>query len=890
MGLKRNRYFIRRIFAILSVCLILHAGSAFSQVISLLPGTQLDRCTDVDTLWIYGDANIAGVKAFDIKIGFDSTYTTAGTVFRGSGLDSDDQLFFEIDNPNDSLVINIAILGSGDFFSGPDTVVGITFTAENEIASTAITFERSVLRDTLNQNIAHTTVDAAIEIDCTPPSVPVLVSPADGSYTSDVTPELVWNPSTDAVSYTLEYADNPGFTGATEVSGLTDTTRTLPVLAQGQWYWHVKAIDLALNESAYSADWSFTVDTDAPPVPTLVSPANGSFTNDNTPELIWNSSAGAHTYTLEYADNPGFTGAVEVSGLSDTTYTTPTLSDGDWYWHIKAIDQALNESAYSASWSFTLDTVPPGIPSLASPANGSFTNDNTPELTWNSSAGAHTYTLEYADNPGFTGAVEVTGLNDTTYTMPSLADGDWYWHAKAVDEALNESLYSTAWSFTVDTSAPLPPSGLAASPGHNGISLSWTNPPSDFHHAVIMRSDWYSGGHDYPEFDNPEGAYPSDTVSFDLVYSGTGISHTDTDDISNTTRDIYHYAAFTVDNAGNMSGPSTGTRATSYWLGDVAGSGGLNDYDGYVYFEDLLVLSICYWTFDGDPNYEPQFDIGPTDNGSASGIPTTDDAINFEDLVIFAINFNEAAPLSKIVPLLVEGDNTGSLGLSLTTQDDLLVGEEFTVQVHLNNNPGVVKGIHFTIPYVESQLEFIGVTQSDELRSSSYPVFFDGRVVDNNVDVSLVLLGGEAVIGGSGQIAELTFRLLETDDLSLSFDVIDIRDGQNSILPARGDGWEYRLTPELPTTYGLNQNYPNPFNLQARISYQMPEPGLVSIKIYNIRGQMVRMLVDEYKTAGYHCEVWDGKNNAGQEIASGIYTYRMESNSFSATRKMVLIK
>ncbi len=890
MGLKRNRYFTGRILAILFACLIFQAGSAFSQVMSILPGTQLDRCTDVDTLWIYSDGDILDVKAFDIKIGFDSTYTTAGTVFKGSGLDSDDQLFFVIDNPNDSLVINIAILGSGDLFDGPDTVVGITFTAENEIASTGLTFERSDLRDTLNQNIAHTTVGATIEIDCTPPSVPLLVSPTDGSYTSDVTPELVWNRATDAVSYTLEYADNSGFTGAIEVSGLTDTIYTLPTLAQGQWYWHVKAIDLALNESAFSTDWSFTVDTDAPAIPTLVSPANGGSINDNTPELTWNASAGAYTYTLEYADNPGFTGAVEVADLSGTTYTTPTLADGDWYWHVKAVDQALNESAYSASWSFTVDTVPPGIPGLVSPANSSFTNDNTPELTWNSSSGAHTYTLEYADNAGFTGAVEVTDLSDTTYTMPALADGDWYWHVKAVDEALNESSYSTAWSFTVDTAAPSAPTALTAAPSHNKITLSWTNAPTDFHHTVIMRSDWYSGGHDYPEYDNPEGVYPSDTVSFDPAYSGTGTSHDDTDDISNSTRDIYHYAAFTVDNAGNISGPSTGARATSYWLGDVAGSGGLNAYDGLVYFQDLLILSNCYWTFDGDINYEPQFDIGPTDNGSPFGIPTTDDAINFEDLVIFAINFNEVAPLSKVVPLLAQGDNTGPLGLSLTTQDELLIGAEFTVQVHLNNNPGVVKGIHFAIPYPGLKLEFLGVTQSDELRGSGYPVFFDGRPMDNSIDVSLVLLGGEAVIGGSGQIAELTFRILETDDLSLSFDMIDMRDGQNNPLPAIGNGWEYRLTPELPVAYGLNQNYPNPFNMQARISYQIPEPGMVSIKIYNIRGQAVYTLVNEYKPAGYHSEIWDGRNNAGQEIASGIYTYRMESNGFSATRKMLLIK
>jgi hypothetical protein len=890
MGQKRNSYLKRRLLIILFTCLIFQAGTAVSQVISIEPGTQLDRCTDVDTLWVYGDADILGVRAFDLRIDFDSTYITASDVFDGSGLDGDDQLFFAIDNLNDSLVINVAILGSGDVFNGPDTVVGIVFTAENEIASTGITFARSVLRDDLNQDITHSTVGATIEVDCTPASVPVLAAPADGSYTSDTTPELIWNPSTDAVSYTLEYADNSGFTGAVEVGGLTDTNYILPVLAQGQWYWHVKAIDQALNESAYSTAWSFTIDTDAPAVPTLVSPADGGFINDNTPELIWNVSAGAYTYTLEYADNPGFTGATEVADLSDTTYITPVLADGDWYWHVKAVDQALNESAYSTAWSFTLDTVAPGIPTLVSPADGAITNDDTPELIWNLTTGADTYTLEYADNPGFTGSTEVTGLSDTTYITPALAEGDWYWHVKAVDEALNESSYSTARSFTVDTTAPSAPTDLTASAGHNSISLTWTNAPSDFHHTVIMRSDWYAGGHDYPEFDNAEGAYPSDTVSFDLIYSGTGTSQTDVNDISNTTRDVYHYAAFTVDNAGNISGPSTGSRATSYWLGDVAGAGGLNDYDGQVYFQDLLILSNCYWTSDGDLNFEPQFDIGPTDTGSPFGIPTTDNVINFEDLVIFAINFDEVSPFPRVVPIFAEEEDNGSLSLSLSTDDELLAGEEFTVRVRLNNNPGAVKGIHFAIPYDDSRLEFVGVTQSDELGGSGYPVFFDSRVINNSIHVSLVLLGGQSVIGGSGEIAELTFTLPEMSDFSLSFETIDIRDGQNHLIYARGEGLEYSPTPELPATYGLNQNYPNPFNLQARISYQMPEAGLVTIRVYNIRGQVVRTLVDEYREAGYHFEVWDGRSDAGREVASGVYTYRMEADNFSASKKMVLIE
>jgi hypothetical protein len=198
MGIKKDLHFPKSLIAILTICIILIAGPVSAQTISLLPATQLDKCGDVDTLYIYADASIVDVKLFEFKIGFDSTYVTAGSVFKGVGLDSDDLLFYEIDNPNDSLLINVAILGTSDIFSGPDTVVGIVFTTENENASAAISFTRSDLRDSLNQSISHSTVNADLEIDCTPPSVPTLISPTDGSYTSNTTPELNWDPSTDA--------------------------------------------------------------------------------------------------------------------------------------------------------------------------------------------------------------------------------------------------------------------------------------------------------------------------------------------------------------------------------------------------------------------------------------------------------------------------------------------------------------------------------------------------------------------------------------------------------------------------------------------------------------------------------------------------------------------
>ena len=85
-------------------------------------------------------------------------------------------------------------------------------------------------------------------------------------------------------------------------------------------------------------------------------------------------------------------------------------------------------------------------------------------------------------------------------------------------------------------------------------------------------------------------------------------------------------------------------------------------------------------------------------------------------------------------------------------------------------------------------------------------------------------------------------------------------------------------------------NYPNPFNPQTTISYKLANPAEVSIDIFNSRGQLVRNLVDERKAAGDYQVKWDGKDKNGIRSANGIYFYKMKCGSYSATRKMLMMK
>jgi len=94
----------------------------------------------------------------------------------------------------------------------------------------------------------------------------------------------------------------------------------------------------------------------------------------------------------------------------------------------------------------------------------------------------------------------------------------------------------------------------------------------------------------------------------------------------------------------------------------------------------------------------------------------------------------------------------------------------------------------------------------------------------------------------------------------------------------------------IPKSYNLAQNFPNPFNPSTSIKFDMKEKGFVALKVYNVAGQLVRTLVNDTKDAGSHTITWDGKNNRGGAVASGIYFYKMETKDFSQTKKMVMLR
>ncbi len=305
--------------------------------------------------------------------------------------------------------------------------------------------------------------------DTTAPTVPG--SPSSTTPTTDTTPTWTWSASMDSgtglasPAYTVEWATDTGFT--TDFSSTTASTNTFThssTLANGTWYFRVKASDIRSNVSTYSTTGSVIVDTTVPTVPGLPSTTNP--TSDNTPTWSWDAStdtgSGLATpaYTVEWATDTGFTTDFNSTTSSTNTFThVSTLADGTWYVRVKASDILSNTSSYSATGSVLIDVTAPSVPGL--PSTTTPTSDNTPSWVWTASSDAGSglatpaYTVEWATNTGFTTNFNSSTSNTNTFThSSSLADGTWYVRVKASDILSNTSSYSATGSVLIDVTAP----------------------------------------------------------------------------------------------------------------------------------------------------------------------------------------------------------------------------------------------------------------------------------------------------------------------------------------------------------------------------------------------------------------------------------------------------
>ena len=188
-------------------------------------------------------------------------------------------------------------------------------------------------------------------------------------------------------------------------------------------------------------------------------------------------------------------------------------------------------------------------------------------------------------------------------------------------------------------------------------------------------------------------------------------------------------------------------------------------------------------------------------------------------------------------------------------------------------NAGGVNSVYTEVD-LGANVDFQGVSVSSAngwISASNY----------ENGKVRIAMTGLENLTDGT--IATINVRLKSKEDVVLVQGNTKLNDNVNSQMNAV-------QVREIPSEFSLSQNYPNPFNPSTSIKYSITENTRVSLVVYNLLGQAVRTLVNAEQQAGYYTVTWDGKNEFGSSVASGIYIYRINAGNNVHTLKMNLLK
>jgi PKD repeat protein len=339
-------------------------------------------------------------------------------------------------------------------------------------------------------------------------------------------------------------------------------------------------------------------------------------------------------------------------------------------------------------------------------------------------------------------------------------------------------------------------------------------------------------------------------------------------DLGLTDSGEYRYGITAVDLAGN-EGPVSEEIAIAIEAnrpGDFQG-------DGQVDFDDFFMLAGQFGKRNGDSGYGNAYDLN------------SDEKISFDDFFLFVDLFGTSYRSGRVVAdageaifqpelHLEPGDRAGTFALNVRVLESR----------HL-------RGYGLGFEFDPRSVSFLGAEQEGT-------GFFAGEgslsgVLEESAG-SLSLAGYRSqerpMENNNGLLARLHFRLqpgvAPAPVRLVEVAGIDVDGRFGTALLADGVA---RIS-LLPATYILEQNAPNPFNPQTEIRFQLPQAGPVTMRVYDLLGQVVTVLVDGQLPAGYHRAVWDGRDAAGRAAASGLYFYVMETKDFRQARKLLLLR
>jgi len=523
-----------------------------------------------------------------------------------------------------------------------------------------------------------------------------------------------------------------------------------------------------------------------------------------------------------------------------------------------------------------------------------------PVWSFTTGAGTHTITATAGANGAISpsGAVVVSAGADQSFTFTPAAG----YHVSAVTVDLNPVAAAPGYTFTnvaadhtIDVQfeinpAVAPVANLSATqvvPGALGeattaIQLTWDATPGGTTVEV-----WRKGFGSYPEYDDAGGVAPTASASYPPGAGWVKVDDLDTPGEMDLVagRDVIYYVAYARDGLGTWSPTSTMTAGTlNYLLGDVTNGLTAGAGNNKVHVEDVSLLGAFYGVTGGAMTAVNYLDLGPTTTNYVDGRPMTDDQIDFEDLVLFAINYG----LGQTSPALV-ARRAAVAGASSSSGDELLIeatnqvtaGETVTARLRLRGSGALIA--------VTARFEWDpAVVVPVECAAGAWLKEQEGLVFSPTPGtVDAAVMGGQGMVG-EGELATVSFRALSTGNPKLRIAALAGRDARNRAVAVKSA--VRPSAPIVPLTTRLGFARPNPFLETVTLGLSLARTGPVELAIYGVDGRKVRTLVQETREAGEYEEVWDGRDDQGGPAGAGVYYARLVTSQGRFTRRVTNLK
>lgn len=301
-------------------------------------------------------------------------------------------------------------------------------------------------------------------------------------------------------------------------------------------------------------------------------------------------------------------------------------------------------------------------------------------------------------------------------------------------------------------------------------------------------------------------------------------------------------------------------------------------------FEDFVAFTMAFNTDETHENWRVFVQADLND----------DKMVNFEDFILFFGSYGKVAqgPAGKSLVTPSLGVNEAAELTLRLGSDRVVAGENVFVDVSLANVQALM-GYGFVLHYDAEKFEFVeAMPAAEDLLMSSggeTPLFKGWSPESGQVHVMNAIANGSEV-SGNGDIVRLVFRVLRDFEDDARFEIAEglVFDPSQFANPLVGGVLDIQTT---PTEFALLQNFPNPFNPETTIGYELAESADVTLQIYNVVGQVVRTLIaSESQSIGRYQVRWDGMDDRGMPVSSGIYFYQLSAGKFQDVRKLMLLK